>query len=274
MRKLNLKDVTQYVEKNIGTFHQRRLEAIKKQNLSKLLGKKNPYLYKAKNVSTASEIVNNVLDAHLSSSEETILGDWLEGLAIFINKKVYGGRKAITNTIDLDFDKDNIRYLVVIKSGPNWANRDQLRDLINLFNSVRKTLRTSGSKVNVCCVTGCCYGKSREKTEYKANGDYYKICGKRFWELISGNPNLFIDIVEPLGTKAKEKNEEFNQYYSQLKNKFTQEFIAAFCKEDMSIDWEKIVRLNAEFKVAKVATKIANKKKIIKKASRKNLKKP
>jgi hypothetical protein len=42
----------------------------------------------------------------------------------------------------------------------------------------------------------------------------------------------------------------------------------------MSIDWEKIVRLNAEFKVAKVATKIANKKKIIKKASRKNLKKP
>lgn len=59
------------------------------------------------------------MDAHISSNEETVFGDWLEGLAIFINSKVYDGRKSGITGIDLEFDKDGIRYIVTIKSGPN-----------------------------------------------------------------------------------------------------------------------------------------------------------
>lgn len=38
---------------------------------------------------TAEQIIKGLVDAHISSNEETIFGDWLEGLAIFINNKVY-----------------------------------------------------------------------------------------------------------------------------------------------------------------------------------------
>jgi endonuclease III-like uncharacterized protein len=91
MKQLNLKDVTQYVEENIGTFHQKRIASLDKLKLKEVLRKKNPYLFKAKYILTVEGIVKNITDAHISSSEETIFGDWLEGVAIFINSKVYNG---------------------------------------------------------------------------------------------------------------------------------------------------------------------------------------
>jgi hypothetical protein len=79
-------------------------------------------LFKAKDTTTSEQIVRGIVDAHISSNEETIFGDWLEGLAIFINKKVYGGRKSGIPNIDLEFDNNEIRYIITIKSGPNWGN--------------------------------------------------------------------------------------------------------------------------------------------------------
>ena len=91
MKQLNLTDVTKYVEDNIGVFHQKRIERLNRLNLKTVLKKKNPYLFKAKHILTAGEIVQGIADAFISSAEETIFGDWLEGLAIFINQKVYSG---------------------------------------------------------------------------------------------------------------------------------------------------------------------------------------
>ncbi|MFA6440368.1 MAG: PmeII family type II restriction endonuclease, partial [Bacteriovoracaceae bacterium] len=76
-------------------------------------------------------------------------------------------------------------------------------------------------------------------------GDYFKYCGQKFWEFISGNPQLYIDIIEPLGHKSKERNEDFVKAYSQMVNKFTKQFIDVFCKDDGSIDWENIVKMNS-----------------------------
>lgn len=127
MKNLNLNDVLQYVEDNIGVFHEKRILSLNNLKLSKILGRKNPYLYKAKNVLTADEIVRSIVDAHLSSSEEGIFGDWLEGLAIFINEKVFNGRKSGIPGIDLEFDYDDKRFIVTIKSGPNWGNSSQIK---------------------------------------------------------------------------------------------------------------------------------------------------
>ena len=111
MRKLNLIDVTQYVEKNIGTFHQKRIQSLDDLKLSKVLKRKNPYLFKAKFVLTAEQIIRGIVDAHISSNEETIFGDWLEGLVLFINEKVYGGQKSGITGIDLEFDNEGIRNI-------------------------------------------------------------------------------------------------------------------------------------------------------------------
>ena len=61
---------------------------------------KNPYLFKAKDINTAQDFVTFILDAHLSSQEETIFGGFLEELAIFICSQVYSGQKSAAEGID------------------------------------------------------------------------------------------------------------------------------------------------------------------------------
>lgn len=241
METLNLKDVVKYVEENIGTFHQKRIAGLKDLKLKKVLSKKNPYLFKAKYVLTTQDIIKSLTDAFISSQEETIFGDWLEGLAIFVNEKVYQGRKSGIIGIDLEFDKDNTRYIVTIKSGPNWGNSSQIAKLVADFKTAKKTLRTSNSQLNIVAVNGCCYGRDNQPDK----GDYFKYCGQRFWEFMSGDTDFYTKIIEPLGHQAKERNDDFMQSYAQMINKFTKEFADTFCKDDGSIDWDKLVRFNS-----------------------------
>jgi hypothetical protein len=166
----------------------------------------------------------------------------LEGLAIFINGKVYNGKKSGITGIDLEFDHENRRYIVNIKSGPNWGNSSQIAKMIDDFKTAKKVLRTGNSKLNVIAVNGCCYGIDNSPDK----GDYFKYCGQRFWEFISGSVNLYTDIIEPLGHKAKERNEDFTKSYTLMINKFTKEFSNDFCKDDGEIDWIKLVEFNSK----------------------------
>jgi len=235
-------DIEAYVETNIKNFHDSRLHSLEKVKLKQLLQRKNPYLYKAKNLGIASGFVKCILDAHLSSSEETLFGDWLEGLAIFINQKVYGGKKSSTSGIDLEFDRDGVRFIVSIKSGPNWGNSDQVKKMVQNFDKARRTLKTSGSKVPIEAVNGCCYGRC--KPDLKP-GNYYKYCGQKFWEFISGQINFYVDLIKPLGTQAKARNEEFTESYNALVNRLAIEFASEFCTRKGEIDWTKVVKFNS-----------------------------
>jgi hypothetical protein len=242
MPKLDLKEVTQYVENNIEDFHNRLLETLNNLSLTVVLFKKNPYLFKAKALTNAPDIVKSLVDAFLSSREETIFGNWLEGLAIFINGKVYSGKKSSANGIDLEFDKDGVRYIVAIKSGPNWGNSSQVKKMIIDFNAARRALKTSGSKLTIEAINGCCYGRDGNPAK---TDNYSKLCGQVFWEFISKEKELYLKLVEPLGHKAKQKTDAFNEAYGKVLTRFTREFIEYFCKEDDSIDWDKLVKHNS-----------------------------
>jgi hypothetical protein len=245
MANLLIDDVIGYVENNISVFHEKRLAKIATLKLKAVLQKKNPYLFKAKYFQTADEIIKELLNAYISSSEETMFGDWLEGLAIFINQKVYFGRKSGIKGIDLEFDKEKIRYIVSIKSGPNWGNSSQIKKMESDFTAAKKTLRTSNSQIQIICINGCCYGKDNNSDK----SSYFKYCGQAFWEFIGGSENIYTDIIEPLGHKAKECNESYMDKHSQLINRFTKEFIELFCNDNGKIDWNKLVRFNSEKKI-------------------------
>ena len=237
---LNLTKIQEYVEENISSFHAKRLESLDRLEINKIILRKNPYLFRAKNLGPA-ELVKSFADAIISSNEETIFGDWLEGLAIFVNTQVYGGRKSGIPGIDLEFEEGGVRYIVSIKSGPNWGNSRQLEKMKQDFKSARKILRTSNSNLNVVAVNGCCYGKDNKPDK----GDYFKYCGESFWKFISGDPNLYKDIIKPLGYQAKEKNEEFMTSYNGKIAVLQKEFLNVFCTAEGSIDWNKIVEFNS-----------------------------
>ncbi len=236
-----INSVYEYVQENIGNFHRKRIDRLSTLKLDSILKRKNPYLFKAKNVLTAEQIIKGIVDAHLSSNEETIFGDWLEGLAIFINQKVFGGWKSGITGIDLEFNRDSIRYIVSIKSGPNWGNSSQIEKMKDNFRTAKKVLRTGNSKLQIIAVNGCCYGKEKNPDK----GDYFKYCGQEFWYFISGDETIYTEIIEPLGHRAKERNEEFLKNYAKILNKFTAEFVQRFCDSTGEIKWDELVRFNS-----------------------------
>ncbi|KUK46380.1 MAG: Uncharacterized protein XD73_0741 [Anaerolinea thermophila] len=240
MNNLDLGEVCEFVNENIVDFHKRRISSLENLNLYTLL-RKNPYLFKAKNISTANELITGLLDAFLSSSEEKLFGDFLEELAIFIAGKTFNGHKSSATGVDLEFFKKDIHYIVSIKSGTNWGNSSQHKKLEqDLANAVRR-VQQSHHALNVRAVLGICYGKTRTNILH----GYLKVVGQNFWYLISDNKEMYKDIIEPIGYRAKEHNEVFYREKNRVVNRFSKLFLDTYCFENGDINWDKLVEFNS-----------------------------
>ncbi len=230
-----------YVQENISMFHEKRLNAVKSLNLRQLLKRKNVYLFRTKNVLIATDLIRLLLDAYLYSQEETLFGNFLEGLAIHICQNTFDGKKSSFHGIDLEFEKDSIYYIVSIKSGPHWGNADQIHKMREHFGEAANKIRELHG-IEVVAINGCCYGQDANPDK----GDYQKLCGQAFWAFISnGEQELYKQIIEPLGFEARERNAAFQQAYAAIINSFTAEFIPDFCNEQGAIHWDDRVQLIA-----------------------------
>lgn len=103
--------IQKFVHDNIVSFHTKRLANIKKLTLKGVLENKNPYLFRAKSLTRAADLISALLDARLSSGEETSFGKFLEDLALFVAQQTGGGMKSSTTGLDIDLTRDETRYL-------------------------------------------------------------------------------------------------------------------------------------------------------------------
>ncbi|MEA3327354.1 MAG: PmeII family type II restriction endonuclease [Chloroflexota bacterium] len=240
MSNLDLADVCEFVNENIVDFHERRINSLESLNLNKLL-RKNPYLFKAKNISTANELITGLLNAFLSSSEEKLFGDFLEELAIFIAGKTYNGHKSSATGVDLEFFKDEVHYIVSIKSGTNWGNSSQHKKLEQDLANAVKRIQQSHHSLNVRAALGICYGNTRTSILH----GYLKVVGQNFWYLISDNKELYKEIIEPIGYRAKEHNDVFFIEKNRVVNRFSKAFLEEYCFENGDINWDRLVEFNS-----------------------------
>ncbi len=245
--KSDYNEILTYINDNVmKAFYDTRIGKLSELNLNNILKRKNPYLFKAKNIETSGEFVKYVLDAFLSSQEETMFGNLLENLAIFICSKTFKGKKAeqgVLKSVDLEFERDGKYYIVGIKSGPNWGNKDQIDRMKSNFKAAKKILRKNGVTKEIVAVNGCIYGKDNRPFKESADPEenYHKICGQEFWEIISGNNELYKQIILPLDKEAKKRSEHFQEVYAQKSNEMIKEFSDNFLTKKGGIDWEKMI---------------------------------
>lgn len=119
-----------------------------------------------------------------------------------------------------------------------------VRSRANLLRILQKAVirvKQSQHGANVQPVLGICYGKTR--TNYLRG--YLKVVGQNFWYLISENEDLYTDIIEPIGYRAKEHNDAFDKEKAGVVNRFTKEFIDRLCDDTGAIDWVKLVGFNS-----------------------------
>ena len=108
------------------------------------------------------------------------------------------------------------------------------------FTQAQRILRQNNKRIHIQAVNGCCYGRDNKPDK----GTYYKYCGQKFWTFISGDENLYQEIIKPLGYRARQKNEKFTRSYVQVVNQFTFSFMERFC-EDGVIQWDEVILLNS-----------------------------
>lgn len=125
---INEEEIVKAIAAGLDTFYKSLIEKIDKIDIEKIMKRKNPYLYRAKAMQSASEIVESVLSAFVSSSEETIFGNcFMEPLAI----AACGGNKALAEGIDIMVTdkKNNTIYAVAVKSGTSVFNADSKKQI-------------------------------------------------------------------------------------------------------------------------------------------------
>lgn len=187
--------VEQEIEKLLSDFSAKQR---KKLDISpeKILLRKNPFLFRVRAGASATLLAQMAIDAFLSSSEETIFGNILEGIAVAVCAHAKGGTKSSAEGIDIEYTCGSERTVIQVKSGPNWGNSSQKKKMNDYFSSVKRRLEFSIR--NVRCIEGICYGKS----ETKHLGTHIRLKGNDFWTEISDWENTHYLVMESLGTYA------------------------------------------------------------------------
>ena len=240
--------VIQAIASALETFYGTLIEKIDGLNIQKVMKRKNPYLYRAKAMQSATEIVDSVLTAFVSSSEETIFGNcFFEPIAIAAS----GGNKALAEGIDIMIQNNETNTIsaIAVKSGPSVFNADSKKRQEQNFTAASKLAQQAKARYEA--YIGYCYGKKKESGRGKPKM-YQELAGKRFWAELTGDEDFYIKIIGYMGTMPEKYVADYKESYNRAANRLVREFSNSFCREDGSIDWEKLVDLIREIETNKI----------------------
>lgn len=235
------KEVIEAIAQALESFYANLIGKIDELNIQKIMKRKNPYLYRAKAMQNAAEIVESVLTAFVSSSEETIFGNcFFEPIAIAASN----GSKALAEGIDIIIhDKsENTMYAIAVKSGPAVFNADSKKRQEQNFMAASKLARQAKARYEA--FVGYCYGKKKDSGRGKPKM-YQELAGKKFWTELTGDEGFYKKIITYMGTLPEQYVAKYQESYNKAANRLVREFANDFCKEDGSIDWEKLVEFNS-----------------------------
>lgn len=221
----------------LDDFYQRRIAKIKELKLKDALKRKNPYLYKAMGIENASEIVEQLLRAFTSSSDEGIFGDaFFEPLAKFVS----GGQVSPSEGVDVAVETDKCYTAIAVKSGPSVFNSQSKRKQADDFKALRNRLIKLHKQFDP--IVGYCYGNKQQRNP---TADFRELAGQAFWAEITGDEEFYLRIITLMKEKPAQHLIEYRKAWGAAVNRFTKEFINEFCLDDGSIDWEKLTRFNS-----------------------------
>lgn len=237
----NEEAVVEAIAEALNNFYNSLIEKIDKLDIKAVMKRKNPYLYRAKAMENASEIVESVLSAYVSSSEETIFGNcFFEPIAIAASN----GNKALAEGIDIMIEDkaSNTIYAVAVKSGTSVFNADSKKRQEQNFVAASKLAQQARARYEA--YIGYCYGK--KKTTGRGKPKFYQeLAGKQFWAELTGDEDFYKKIITFMGTLPEQYVAAYKESYNKAANRLVREFSNDFCKEDGSIDWEKLVEFNS-----------------------------
>ncbi len=235
MNQLELEDA---IRQSLDEFYKRRIKKLSELKLSDVLRKKNPYLLRAIGVLKASELVEEVLRAYMSSSDESIFGDaFFEPIARLCS----GGTVSPSEGVDVVVETDTAYKAFSIKSGPNIFNASQSKRQDDEFTSLRHRMHKIHKQFDP--ILGHCYG--RRLSGRKSKRSYRVVSGQALWEELTGDPDFYIKLIDLMRDYPADHRRQFEEEWANAVNRFEKEFLNNFDNPNGSINWEKLLRYNS-----------------------------
>ena len=222
----------------LDNFYTNLIKKVDSLNVKAVMKRKNPYLFRAKAMNGAAQIIDAILAAFVSSSEETIFGNvFFEPIAI----AAVQGQKALAEGLDIMVERDNTIYAIAVKSGTSVFNADSRKKQEQNFMAASKLAQQA--KKRFVPIVG--YGYGKKKTSGRGLPKFYmELAGKDFWTELTGE-EFYIKLIRFMDKLPEKYVEEFDASYQRAANRLVREFTQEFCFEDGSIDWEKLVEFNS-----------------------------
>jgi len=257
---------TELLESKIGEFldifYRKRCVALNDLKLINTLKRKNPYLYRAVGVADASEIVEEILKAHVSSSDETLFGnEFFEPLAKWVAQQANPKETHTITTsdgegVDITLTTEKGSMPSAVKSGVNVFNADSRKKQGENFAALNRRLMKLALHFDP--VVGYCYGRKQQSSRSKST--FKELAGQVFWQLITNEEDFYLRIARAMATKPATHKPDFQLAFDQAKNRFALEFLLDFSDEQGAINWDKLLEFNSGPKKAvKAVEKIAKK---------------
>lgn len=231
--------VSEAIAKSLDDFYEALIGKIDKLNIKTIIRKKNPYLFRAKAMNGAAQIVDAILTAFISSSEETIFGNvFFEPIATAAS----GGQKALAEGVDIMVEKSDVIYAIAVKSGTSVFNASSKKRQEQNFAAASKLAKQAKKRFEP--IIGYSYG--RKKTSSKGLAKIYtELAGQAFWKELTGDDNFYVKLIGYMDKKPEKYIEEFEISYQKAANRLVKDFTTQFCNDDGSIDWETLVKFNS-----------------------------
>lgn len=223
------------IKKCLDSFYERRFETLNKLSLRRVLKRKNPYLFKALGTEQASEIVKRVLEAYISSSDESIFGDaYFEQIARNLPSISVSDAKGV----DLIFEENKVVHAYAVKSGPNPFNSSQKERQNTEFLELKSRLMKLQKQFDP--VLAYAYGRKNRASSGKF---VYRQCsGQEFWKELTGDDEFYLKLITLMKDEPLKRMDEYKSDWDATVNRFTKEFAEDFCLGDGHIDWEKLTQ--------------------------------
>lgn len=233
----NKEEIAIKVKKLLNDFYRRRISTLNDLQLMKALRKKNPYLFKAIGTEKASEIIENMLLAYMSSSDEGIFGDaFFEPLALFVS----GGESAPSSGVDIVLQDEKRYRAFAVKSGTSVYNSSSKKKQALDFNALRNRMFKLQKIFDP--IIGYAYGRKRQR---QGSSAFRELAGQEFWYEVSGDSDFYLEIIRMMQDLPNQHAVEFKKSWDHAVNRFTRDFAEEFCDRDGGILWEKIVEFNS-----------------------------
>lgn len=235
----NEEAVVQAIAIALDAFYSSLISKVDALNVKKVMKRKNPYLFRAKSMNGAAQIVDAIMAAFVSSSEETIFGNvFFEPIATVAAQ----GQKALAEGVDIMVERDNTVYAIAVKSGTSVFNADSRKKQEQNFMAASKLAQQA--KKRFVPIVG--YGYGKKKPSAKAMPKFYEeLAGQDFWTELTGDDQFYIKLIRMMDKLPEKYVEDFDAAYQRAANRLVKEFTIEFCLEDGTIDWEKLVKFNS-----------------------------